>query len=109
MEKYEELSNLMEEAIIVADEGKIKNLIIEAMEAFIKGNEITQEDLSSLGIMYVTIPIHNKKVDEIKFQDKKLKYVLEELSAIEEENGLRAAKLVKRFILYLQGKDYDKI
>ena len=77
--------------------------------AFYLEDKLTKEELDVLATMYLTIPIELKWEDEFKFKDNKLHYVMEELSAIEVVEDKRARENVKRFILYLQDKEYEKL
>ena len=102
------INNLMKQAILKKDEHLMRKIIIEGMQAFLEDSqEYTKEWLDNLGSMYLHIPIQEKWPDEFKFKDKKLKYVLEELSAIEVVSDDRAKENTKRFILYLQDKEYE--
>ena len=104
------IDELMVNAIIKKDEPLIKELIIRGMQIFLENPEnYTKECLDILGSMYLHIPIHEKWTNEFKFKDSKLRYVLEELSAIETVSDERAKEIVKRFVLYLQDKEYEKI
>jgi|GEM_PF-6620175 len=106
----DDIDGLMWEAVKKKDEKRMKELIILAMKTFLKDSKnYTKELLDGTASLYLTVPIHLKWKDEFKFTDTKLRYVLEELSAIEVVPDKRAKENVKRFILYLEGKDYEKI
>lgn len=96
------------DAVAKKDEKKLKESIIVAMKLFLR-DKLSKDDLDTYASDYMTVPIHEKEVENIDFEDTKLRYVLEELSAIEIVPDKRAKENVKRFILYLEGKDYEKI
>ncbi len=94
------------DAIENKDETKLSDAIILAMQQFLEG-KITKDDLDTLASYYLTIPIHEKWDDEFQFSNPKLRYVMMKLSAIEVVPDDEAETNVKRFILYLQNKDYE--
>ena len=95
------------DAIVNRDEKLLRKLTLMAMNLFLEGKLFTEE-LSCIGISPVTVGIEEKWEEDFQFKDRKLKYVLEELSPLEEEQDEIAKEKVKRFILYLEGKDYEK-
>ncbi len=101
------LESSMENAIETKNEALMRKLIIEAMNLFLE-NKIRKEDLDRLAELYMVAPIRLGWNDNYQFKDSKLKYVFEELSAIEAVDDDRAKENVKRFILYLEGKDYER-
>jgi len=103
------IRGLMWDAVKEKNEALIKEIIIEAMEIFLKNKDFSKEDLDDVASTYIVVPIHEPDVEDIEFKDAKLRYVLEELSAIETISDLRTHDLVKRFILFLEGKNYEKI
>ena len=102
------VDELMADAIINRDKKLVKKLIIKGMEIYLEDPEnYTKKSLDILGSMYLHIPIQEGWPDEFKFTDAKLRYVLEQLSTIEVVPDKRARENVKRFILYLQDKEYE--
>ena len=102
------------DAIVNRDEKLLRKLTLMAMNLFLEGKLFTEE-LSCIGISPVTVGIEEKWKEDFQFKDRKLKYVLEELSAFKVLGEIRDDKedekekvKVKRFILYLEGKDYEK-
>jgi hypothetical protein len=102
------LRNLMWEAVKAEDEEKIKELILQAMELFLQG-KIPKYALDDLGSTYIVVPIHEKGHVQMEFENKKLGYVLDKLSAIEVVDDERAVLDVKRYIAYLKGEDYENV
>ena len=102
-------------AITNRNEKLVRELTISAMRLFLE-DKLLSEDLYSIGISPVTVGIEEEWKGDFEFKDKKLEYVLEELSAFkvlgeirDDKEGEREKEKVKRFILYLKGKDYEKI
>ena len=102
-------------AISKRDEKLLRELTSIAMKLFLEG-KLTAENLYSIGISPVTVGIEEGWKEDFQFKDKKLKYVLEELSAFkvlgeirDDKEDEREKEKVKRFILYLEGKDYEKV
>lgn len=55
--------------------------------------------------MYLLVPIQLGWKEDFDFKDRKLHYVLQELSAIEEKTDSRAKEVVRNCKLYLEEKD----
>jgi hypothetical protein len=96
----------MTSAIREKDEKLMESIAIQCMELFLLG-KMSKEDLDDLGALYLTVPIHEPHLGEFIFQNTKLRYVLEELSAIEVLTDKRASTVVKKYIAYLKGEDYE--
>lgn len=94
-------------AVVNRNEKLLRELTILALKLFLEG-KLLSEELSSIGTSPITVGIEEGWKEDFKFEDKKLKYVLEELSPLEEEQDKVAKEKIKRFILYLEGKDYEK-
>ncbi len=70
------------------------------------GVDFTKENLDEIGHSY----IHMKVFERLNFQEPKLDYVLGVLAEqVEFMPNDKAEELVKRLILYLKGKEYERI
>jgi len=98
----------IDNAIEAKDEVLLKKLILKAMALFLE-DEIDKSDLYGLAALYMTTPIRLGWSNNFQFKDEKLGYVYEALTEIEELTDKRAKENVKRFLLYLEGKDYENI
>jgi len=101
------VERLMWEAVEKKDERRIKEVILKAMEVFLENPDFIKENLETVAISYLTVPIELHQA-ELKIKDRKLHYVLQELSAVSVVPDKRAKENVRCFILYLKGKDYEK-
>lgn len=107
-EDYSSLGDDFWNAIEEKNEVLLKKLIIKAMRLFL-ADKISKEDLDGLASLHITAPIQLKWPDNYPFEDARLDYVFTELSAIEVLDDKRAKGNVKRFLLYLEDKDYEHI
>ncbi len=95
----------MYDAIERKDEVLIKEILLKAMTFFLEDeDQFSKEDLDHTASLYLLGPIHLGWEEEFDFKDRKLHYVLQELSAIEEKSDSRAREVVKNCKLYLEGK-----
>ena len=102
------LRNDIWDGIETGNEELLRTAILDAMNLFLSG-KTDQESLESIAVQYLTAQIHLEMKKDFVFKDKKLAYVFQKVSALTEISEKRAIEVVKRFILYLKGKDYEKI
>ena len=95
-------------AVAKKNEKLLREWTILAMKWFLE-DKVAAEELESIGTSLITVGIEEEWKEELKLKDRKLDYVLSELSIIEKESDEKAKEKIKRFILYLEGKDYEKI
>jgi len=103
------INDVMYHAIEEKNETLMREVVLKAITFFLENTEYDQEDLYTLAISYVSVPIELKWKNDFNFKDRKLRYVLEELTAIEEKDSKRAKEIVRRCKLYLEDKDYENI
>lgn len=101
------IDDVMYQAVEVRNESLIKEVILKAMAFFLENGDYTQDNLDNTASLYLIVPIQLEWDKEMDFTDRKLRYVLEELSAIEEKNPEKARDVVRRCKLYLENKDYE--
>lgn len=95
-------------AVEQKDEKKLKEAIVRAMKLFL-ADKSDAAFLESLALTYMTAPIHLGWKDKLSFGDKKLDYVCEELSNTTVKDPSKTKDIVKRCLLYLEGKEYENI
>jgi hypothetical protein len=99
----------MYDAIERKDETLIKEILLKAMTFFLENeDQFSKEDLNHTASLYLLGPIHLGWEKEFDFKDRKLRYVLEELTIIEEKTDSRAKEVVMNCKLYLEGRDYRR-
>jgi hypothetical protein len=95
----------IESAIIDDNETLLHDLIIKAMKLYLD-NKLDINDLESLAISHITVPIRLKLDNSYyKFKNKKLDYVFVELSAITQIDTERIKEVLQRFIAYLENEE----
>lgn len=96
------LDQQMRDAVEARDENRMKRLLVKAMRLFLKTKGYTKDNLDATASIYLTLPIGLGWKTGFRFRNARLRYVFEELSAIEEEEESRARENVKRFLSYLK-------
>jgi hypothetical protein len=102
------IDDVMYDSIERKDESLMKEVLLKAMALFLESEDYTQENLDNTASLYLLVPIQLGWKGELILADRKLHYVLEELSAIEDKSPKRAKDIVRRCKLYLEDKDYEK-
>lgn len=100
----ENILDIMSDAVEKKDEPLMKKIILEAMNFFITDENFTKENLNEVASSYLQTLLSPE--GEFDFKDRKLRYVLEELTIIEEKTDSRAKEVVKNCKLYLEDKPY---
>ena len=97
------MNDIMSDAVEKKDENLMKRTILRAMDLFLK-NELDKEGLYDVAVAYMSVPIDLGWREEFDFNDRKLRYVLEEITGIEDKSPERAREIISRCIEYLEEK-----